>query len=571
MALLAGGLVWAHLIAPQKQSVAAPYTGVLVVRIYYEDVRELQQLQSYDLWEYNSLDERYVLAALDDAGYRALLSEGFRVEIDEEASAAMTRREKRFSDFYGDYRTVDELYADLKALNRAFPQLTELVDYGESYCLSQGGCTTPGGDEMPGHPLRAMRVTNEAIGGSSIVADGVIARGSKPIFFLMANIHAREITTPEIAMRLLDVLTVGYGVDADLTWLVDYHEIWVIPTANPDGHRIVELGEEPAYGGYPFFQRKNANNAAGCPVWPPSSSEQFGVDLNRYHSFDWGLIGASDQPCSPIYRGSASASENEVARLETLIRALIPDQRGPSLSDAAGKDTTGLFITLHSFGDQILWPWGQLYSPAPNQVDLQAIGDKLASFNGYSACQAASCLYATSGASDDWAYGELGIPAFTFEIGEEFMPAYSEIDNRQWIENGPALIYGAKIARTPYQTIYGPETMNVAVSGEEPTLTISATVDDSANGNRPIAAAQYALDAPPWVEGATLYNLSVLDGVFDSSVETVVGSIEMDGLAAGRHTIFVRGRDDKGNWGTVSAAFFDFNVERAFMPILAGQ
>jgi hypothetical protein len=39
----------------------------------------------------------------------------------------------------------------------------------------------------------------------------------------MANIHAREITTPELAMRFLDLLLEDYGFDADITWLVDYH------------------------------------------------------------------------------------------------------------------------------------------------------------------------------------------------------------------------------------------------------------------------------------------------------------------------------------------------------------
>jgi hypothetical protein len=536
----------------------------------------LEHLQAYDLWEYNNLAERYVLAAVDGTGREGLIEAGFRVEVDARASENATRREDRFSNLHGGYRTVDQLYADLEALNQRFPQLTELVDYGASACQARGGCVTPGADALPGYPLRALRVTNEAIAGGSTVSGGAIIRGSKPVFFLLANIHAREITTPEIAMRLLDTYVNGYGVDADINWLVDYHELWVIPTANPDGHRIVELGEEPANGGYPYFQRKNADNdadhndVADCAAWPPSSSAQNGVDLNRNHSFDWGLIGASDQPCNLTYRGPAAASENEVAQLEALVRALIPDQRGPSLNDAAGKDTTGIFITLHSFGDQILWPWGQLYSPAPNQADLEAIGDKLASFNGYTSCQAATCLYATSGASDDWAYGELGVPAFTFEMGEEFMPLLGEV-NSQWGENRPALLYAAKIARTPYRTIHGPETTAVAITGVEPALTIRATVNDAANGNRPIAAAEYTIDIPPWVDGATHYSLSVLDSAFDSPVETITGQIATTGLAAGRHTLYVWGQDNQGNRGPVSAAFFDFDVERAFMPMVGGQ
>ena len=40
-------------------------------------------------------------------------------------------------------------------------------------------------------------------------------------------------------------------------------------------------------------------------------------------------------------------------------------------------------------------------------------------------------LYPTSGTSDDWAYGDLGIAAFTFEMGTTFMPAYSIVDAEQ--------------------------------------------------------------------------------------------------------------------------------------------
>ena len=188
-------------------------------------------------------------------------------------------------------------------------------------------------------------------GGSTIAGESV-TRGQKPVFFLMANIHAREITTPEIAMRFLDLLLDGYGSDADVTWLVDYHEIWIVPTANPDGHWLVELGEQEEYGGLPFYQRKNAKQAnlidgvADCSTWPPSGGDHYGVDLNRNHSFGWGGDGSSGEPCSPVFRGAEPASESEVAQLEAVVRALVPDQRGPEMDDPAPDDTTGLFLSL---------------------------------------------------------------------------------------------------------------------------------------------------------------------------------------------------------------------------------
>jgi hypothetical protein len=47
------------------------------------------------------------------------------------------------------------------------------------------------------------------------------------------------------------------------------------------------------------------------------------------------------------------------------------------------------------------------------------------------------------------------------------------------------------------------------------------------------------------------------DGNFDSPVEDVNGVQSTDGLGMGRHIVFVRGQDFAGNWGPVSAAFFD--------------
>ena len=553
-----------------------------VVRIYYDHPRDIARLNGYDVWEYHNVAAGYVLAAVDGVEYENLLADGWRIAVDETATAQLALPADA-AVFYGDYRTVDELYADLDAAAAAHPRLTEPLTYGQSYCLAQGGCVTLGGDALPGYPLRAIRVTNEAVAGSSIITGNSVSRGQKPVFFLMANIHAREITTPEIAMRFLDLLLDGYGSDADVTWLVDYHEIWIVPTANPDGHWLVELGEQEEYGGLPFYQRKNAKQANfmddidDCSAWPPSGGDHYGVDLNRNHSFGWGGDGSSGEPCSPTFRGAAPASESEVAQLEALVRALVPDQRGPAMDDPAPNDTTGLFITLHSFSNLILWPWGHLYVDAPNKAGLKAIGDKLATFNGYRSCQSAAwdCLYAAAGASDDWAYGELGIPAFTFEIGSEFMPSYEIIDTVQWPENRPALLYAAKLARTPYQTIHGPDVLNLRVTPPGPLREMTATLDSSTNGNRPIAAAVYTLDVPPWQPEAMPVPLSAADGAFDSPTESVVGQFDAALLSPGRHTLFVRGQDDAGNWGPVSALFVESPLPPAtewlFFPAVVGS
>ena len=560
------GTHWGRLAAYLATPTANPDPSIpfLVVRIYYDDIGDLANLEDIDLWEYNDLGEHYVLGTISYSDYAKLRERGWHVVIDSSALARhfdLSRPESERT-FYGDYRTVQELYDRLETLASQHLHLSELVPYGESYCLTQDGCLTPGDDLLSGFPMLALRITNENVPGSSVIDGATVTRGTKPIFFLMAGTHSREITTPEIAMRLADELLSEYGKDADTTWLVDYHEIWVTPTANPDGHRLVELGMSAPYGGAPFYQRKSANNdddhdgQPDCLVWPPTSFEQYGIDLNRNHSFGWGPPGSSADPCDMTYRGSSAASEPETAALESLLRGLFADQRGPALDDPAPEDTSGILITLHSFSNLVLWPWGNSTAPAPNKVDLKAIGDKFASYNHYLSCQPTLCLYLTSGAVDDWAYGELGIPAYTFEIGDQFMPPYSEIDRRQWPDNRPALIYAAKIARSPYRTVRGPDVVGAVVSGDPPQQIITATVDDSRNGNNAIAAAAYSIDVPVWEEDVTLIPLQPADGAFDSAVEAVTGAIDLSNLAPGKHTLFLHGQDARGNWGPMSATFF---------------
>ena len=510
--------------------------GEFVARVYYEEIADIQRLMDYDIYEYNNLQEKYVLVGMNDEIFDRLIAEGWRVEIDEEATAARNTVNQTDT-FNGGYLTTDEIYAELDAITAANPTLTELIDYGDSYCKAVGGCTTPANHSWPGYDLRAMRVTNEAI------------PGPKPVFILVADIHAREITTPELAMRLLAWLVDGYGVDADATWLVDWHEVYIVPTVNPDGHFIVELG--------PYYQRKNANRTNGCTnFWPPSSFSQYGVDLNRNHTFGWNTGGTSTDPCSQTYLGPSAASEPEVLQLESFIAAHIPDQKGPGLNDPAPEDTMGMFITLHSYGDLVLWPWGNITAAAPNKTGLKAIGDKFATFNGYQSCQPSICLYITSGTSDDHTYGELGVPSYTFEVGSSFMPNYSVIDAVQWPENKPAFIYAAKIARTPYMTVKGPDALNLNTNVNGSNLTLTATINDASNGGQTVAGAKYYIDTPPWA-GGVAGNMNPSDGSFNTTVEGATATIDVSGLFTGQHIVFIQGADSQGNLGAVSAAFFN--------------
>jgi hypothetical protein len=437
--------------------------------------------------------------------------------------------------FLDGYRTVAEMRALLESSAAQHPDLTQFFIYGSSWEKTNS-------QSQQGHDLFGIRLTNR------------LKAGPKPVFLLIAAVHARELSTSEIALRLVRHLLDNYSSDGDARWLLDEHEVVVVPVVNPDGRVIAERG---------YLQRKNTNNTYGgeC-AQPPSPGNHFGVDLNRNHTFQWGEVNRpSEPPCGQTFPGSSAASEPETRAIPDLALSLFPDQRGPAITDAAPQDATGVMITLHSTGNLVLWPWGSTGSPAPNANELSMIGTKFAAYNGYRPQQSIH-LYPTSGTTDEWLYGELGVASFTFEIGLTvgpcggFFAPFSCLeggaDGEFWQRNLPALMYAARIARAPYQLVHGPTAESlIASSANDGRVELRAVFDETRNGGQKIAAAEYYVDIPPW-RGGVAKPLAPADGVFDSPTETAVATIDSASI---RSLFYVRAKDQDGNWGPVRAAF----------------
>jgi hypothetical protein len=387
----------------------------------------------------------------------------------------------------------------------------------------------------------------------------------------MSAIHARELSTAEMSYRWIDYLVQSYDTDPEIRTLLDHNEMWVVPVANPDGRTIVESG-----GNSPYLQRKNANTSAGNCASPPTSSNQYGVDLNRNAAFKWGGVGSSAAACDQTFRGLAAASEPEQYFLQNLLNSLFPDQRGPLDSDVAPDNTSGTFISLHSYSNLVLLPWGWTATQAaPNDTGLRALAFRMSYFNGYQTGTGPEILYSTTGTTDDWTYGTLGIASFTYEIGPAsgscsgFTPSYSCQDGTFWNINRPALLYAAKTARQPYTLSKGPSAavaLSAGVVAQNGSVTLSALVDDNLSGNatgsfgRPaaqaIAAAEYYVDTPPWA-GGTPIAMAATDGSFNATSENVSAQIAGAGLPLGQRTLYVRARDALGNWGPVSTIWLN--------------
>jgi hypothetical protein len=225
----------------------------------------------------------------------------------------------------------------------------------------------------------------------------------------------------------------------------------------------------------------------------------------------------------------------------------------------------GVYFDIHSYSQLVLWPWGFTSNPAGNGSALQTLGRRLAWFNGYTPEQSIG-LYPTDGTTIDFAYGDLGVAGYTFELGTDFFQDCGSFEATILPDNLESLRYAAKIARTPYLTPGGPDAVEVSLDGVtvvapgEP-ISFSARLDDSrfnnSNGSEPvqnIAEAAAYLDAPPWQAGAVAIPMAPADGTFNTPQEWATVDVDTTGLTTGRHTLFAIGRDASGAWGTTSAA-----------------
>lgn len=519
----------------------------VVVRVYYQEIADINKLSGFDLFEFNNLDEKYVLVAIDKSNLYQIEALGFKVEIDEFETEQFNLTAQFFGSEistipgYECYRTVEETYADAQQLANTYPTLTSWIDVGDSWEKSVG--------QADGYDMMVMKITNQAI------------QIDKPKLFIIASIHAREYTPAELALRYAEYLLNNYGTDADVTWVIDYHEIHIMFQANPDGRKEAEAG---------LSWRKNTNeNYCGA------TSTNRGADLNRNFSYEWGGVGASTNPCDATYRGPAPDSEPETRAIRDYMLSLFPDQRD---GGAAPDDTTGIFLDLHTYGQYVLWPWGYSDNTTPNDAQLQTLGRKFAYFNGYRPGQTGQDLYNCSGVTNDFAYGELGIAAYTFEMGTAFFQSCTTFENTIAPTNLNALLYAGKVVRTPYKTPLGPDALSLSLSddvvyaGETPTLT--ATVNDTRfnqnYGTEPvqsISQAEYYIDTPPWLDGAVAIPMAATDGSFNNNVENVTATIGTSGLSQGRHTLYVRGLDQGGNWGAFSAIFLTVEYSDNNAPV----
>ena len=297
--------------------------------------------------------------------------------------------------------------------------------------------------------------------------------------YLLGGVHAREWGSSDILVNFVQRLTEAYRTGTDITQggatfsaqqvraIVDTLNIVVFPQANPDG-RHYSMTVDPMW-------RKNRRPAdPGDPGCTAGGGSGPGVDINRNYDFLWDFptafdssapVATSADPCSEVYYGPNAVSEPETKNVVWLL------DQSPSVE---------YFIDIHSFGEDILYNWGdddgqtgdpsmnfanpdydgkrgipdatpggdpdkyREFIPADDRHTLITLGtimrDAIGAAHGRTySLKPAVGLYPTSGTSDDYAYSRgfldsSKVLGYTIEwgplrasIAKSFHPDYADM------------------------------------------------------------------------------------------------------------------------------------------------
>ena len=329
----------------------------------------------------------------------------------------------------GGFLTLEELRADLDSMRARYPSLVAGPDSI--------------GNSVEGRPIWSLKISARAATDEQ-----------EPRALYTALTHAREGGGMMVLLYFMWHLLEQYGIDPEVTRLLESRELYFVPAVNPDGYAH-NASIAPAGGG--MWRKNRRLNADGS----------IGVDLNRNYGYYWGYdnFGSSPQGFSDTFRGDSSFSEPELRA----VRSLCIDR------------SFAVALNYHSYGNLLIYPWGYLDTDTGDSLLYRALAGQLTRVNGYTYGTGGETVgYVTNGDADDWMYGDTTakprLISFTPEVGtgeDGFWPVPSRI-LPQAEENLEANIIVARAAG-PYLRIGEP----VRVFSHSDTLSVLLPLTDA--------------------------------------------------------------------------------------------
>jgi len=363
------------------------YSGYEVIKVFAQSIHDLLFLQNEEVqsklavWDFEKGDENWAVAATFHVHPDLIQSIKIKLrerslhyvvqpidlqrEIDNEMSENVRAQARPDDEWFDSYHTYEEIM--------------QWLDEQAVACGS--GCSTFSiGNSFQGRELKVLKMTGAPNSCQQ-----------KPSIWIDAGIHAREWISVTTNMYLLDRLIQEYETDPFVKQMRDTYDWYFLPSINPDGYSYTWTNDR--------LWRKTRQPHSPC----------VGTDANRNFDFQWMTIGASSNPCSETFAGPTPYSEPEAKAVADYVMTL--------------NGSWELFITLHTYGQLWMTPWGYTKELPNDYNELARVGQAAVNTilgvygKVYQMGSAANILYESSGTSRDWAKGVPKIPyVYTIEL-----------------------------------------------------------------------------------------------------------------------------------------------------------
>ncbi|XP_013187498.2 carboxypeptidase B [Amyelois transitella] len=289
-------------------------------------------------------------------------------ELNRTVRTARRRYQKSFHLFeYNSYPSILEFQ---ETVARRRPDLVQVEDVGRSY---------------EGRRIKLVKISANP-------------EAQNPIIFIDAGIHAREWVAPAMALYLIHRLSSDPDVRQNVLDGVDWY---ILPVVNPDGYEFTRSS-----AAHRLWRKTRSQTVNSC----------YGVDGNRNYGFKWAVSGVSTNPCDgETYAGPKPFSEPETQIVRNIMMK--------------NADRMKLYVSLHSYGNFLVYPWGYTGDFLPKQwrkLDslARSVSNAVQKAGGKPlTVLSAGKWYPAAGGSDDFAFGAVGVPySYTMELtdGYEF-------------------------------------------------------------------------------------------------------------------------------------------------------
>ncbi|KAM9305591.1 carboxypeptidase O-like [Gastrophryne carolinensis] len=265
---------------------------------------------------------------------------------------------------YTKYHPMDEIYKWMDQIKETHKQLVTLNYLGSTY---------------ENRPIYYFKV-------------GLPSNTKKKIIWMDCGIHAREWIAVAFCQWFIKEILEEHNRNDVIHKALENIDFYIVPVLNIDGFVYSWTTDRL------WRKTRSPHNNGTC----------FGVDLNRNFDARWCSIGASKDCKDITFCGTGPVSEPEALAVSQLVSSL--------------KSDILCFLTIHSYGQLILLPYGYTKNASVNHEEMMSVGNKtaakIAGIHGtkYRVGSASHILYSNSGSSRDWAT-DLGIPfSYTFEL-----------------------------------------------------------------------------------------------------------------------------------------------------------